>query len=286
MQRRWKRYRARDDATPRRDRLALGVRQGGPRCPAAPPPPSPPATRCPAGAREAPSLAGTARGVGGRGYGRNVAARPKVGRTRVFFPPVFLGFPPRPSLRAPGDSHCPSTALSAVSPQLPPPPLRRCRPHLRPRFHTFHLLRSPSAARFRLKKLRAETAAKAAAAASSTSSSERSKHAKESYDAAEFGALSAKYESLSWRIVSKPGGATVKPDEFYELYGLAMQASQGDNTSERPMWAEKGGLDFEGRARWDAWTAVKGMPADEAKLKFVKTYWEFPAKALYSDGRA
>lgn len=23
------------------------------------------------------------------------------------------------------------------------------------------------------------------------------------------------------------------------------------------MWAEKGGLDFEGRARWDAWTAVK-----------------------------
>lgn len=23
------------------------------------------------------------------------------------------------------------------------------------------------------------------------------------------------------------------------------------------MWAEKGGLDFEGRARWDAWAAVK-----------------------------
>ena len=26
------------------------------------------------------------------------------------------------------------------------------------------------------------------------------------------------------------------------------------------MWAEKGGLDFEGRARWDAWTAVKARP--------------------------
>ena len=25
------------------------------------------------------------------------------------------------------------------------------------------------------------------------------------------------------------------------------------------MWAEKGGLDFEGRARWDAWAAVKVM---------------------------
>lgn len=27
------------------------------------------------------------------------------------------------------------------------------------------------------------------------------------------------------------------------------------------MWAEKGGLDFEGRARWDAWTAVKASTA-------------------------
>lgn len=35
------------------------------------------------------------------------------------------------------------------------------------------------------------------------------------------------------------------------------QVAHGDNTAERPMWAEKGGLDFEGRSRWDAWTAVK-----------------------------
>lgn len=36
------------------------------------------------------------------------------------------------------------------------------------------------------------------------------------------------------------------------------------------MWAEKGGLDFDGRAKWDAWTAVKGMKADKVKLNFVK----------------
>jgi acyl-CoA-binding protein len=36
-----------------------------------------------------------------------------------------------------------------------------------------------------------------------------------------------------------------------------MQATEGDNTTERPMWAEKGGLDFEGRARWDAWADKK-----------------------------
>ena len=36
------------------------------------------------------------------------------------------------------------------------------------------------------------------------------------------------------------------------------------------MWAERGGLDFEGRARWDAWTAIKGLDAAKAKLRFVK----------------
>lgn len=49
-----------------------------------------------------------------------------------------------------------------------------------------------------------------------------------------------------------------------------MQANEGENKTERPMWAEKGGLDFEGRARWDAWTANKGMASQKAKLLFVK----------------
>ena len=41
----------------------------------------------------------------------------------------------------------------------------------------------------------------------------------QSYDAAEFDKLGAKYEALNWRMISKPGGATVKPDDFYSLYG-------------------------------------------------------------------
>lgn len=49
-----------------------------------------------------------------------------------------------------------------------------------------------------------------------------------------------------------------------------MQVAKGESTGERPMWAEKGGLDFEGRAKWDAWTACKGVKAPKAKLEFVR----------------
>ena len=53
---------------------------------------------------------------------------------------------------------------------------------------------------------------------------------------------------------------------------LHNQAVRGDNTAERPMWAEKGGLDFDGRARWDAWAAVKGYKPEKAKLQFVQVF--------------
>jgi acyl-CoA-binding protein len=141
-----------------------------------------------------------------------------------------------------------------------------------------------AAARTRLRKHLADATAKAAALIASGAGS-GSPHAKAAYDAAEFGALAAKFEALAWRAVSKPGGATVKPDEYYELAALAAQATAGDATGERPMWAERGGLDFDGRARWDARAAVKGVSPGAAKARFVQAYYEFSARALYSDGR-
>jgi hypothetical protein len=38
---------------------------------------------------------------------------------------------------------------------------------------------------------------------------------KTSYDAVEFETLADVFEGLKWRMISKPGGATVKPDDFY-----------------------------------------------------------------------
>ncbi len=35
------------------------------------------------------------------------------------------------------------------------------------------------------------------------------------------------------------------------------QATSGNVTGEKPMWAETGGLDFDGRERWEAWAKLK-----------------------------
>lgn len=40
------------------------------------------------------------------------------------------------------------------------------------------------------------------------------------------------------------------------------------------MWAEKGGVDFEGRARWDAWKSHFGLAQEEAKLRFLEYFHE------------
>ncbi|VAW28974.1 Acyl-CoA-binding protein [hydrothermal vent metagenome] len=59
---------------------------------------------------------------------------------------------------------------------------------------------------------------------------------------------------------------TTRPnnEDLLKLYSLFKQATEGDVTGERP-----GGFDFKGAAKYDAWAAIKGMPADEAKTKYV-----------------
>lgn len=51
------------------------------------------------------------------------------------------------------------------------------------------------------------------------------------------------------------------------------------------MWAEKGGIDFEGKSKWEAWTAKKGLSSDRAKQDLVNFFYRFDSKALYKDTR-
>jgi len=60
-------------------------------------------------------------------------------------------------------------------------------------------------------------------------------------------------------------------DELSSLYGLYKQATMGDNNTSKPSF-----LDLKGRAKWDAWTAKKGVSQDDAKRQYI----EFVKKLL------
>jgi len=57
-----------------------------------------------------------------------------------------------------------------------------------------------------------------------------------------------------------------KPDNMtlLKIYSLYKQASSGDVDGKRP-----GFTDMVGRAKWDAWNALKGKPAEVAMQEYV-----------------
>ena len=57
-----------------------------------------------------------------------------------------------------------------------------------------------------------------------------------------------------------------RPDNptLLKIYGLFKQATEGDNAAQRPSFS-----DVVARAKWDAWTARKGLSADEAKQQYI-----------------
>ena len=78
----------------------------------------------------------------------------------------------------------------------------------------------------------------------------------------EYDDLAAKWESLRWRLIPKPGGAVTKPDDWYKLWAAVQQVTTGDVPGEKPLWAKTGGLDFDGRDRWEAHKSLKGQSTD------------------------
>ncbi len=59
---------------------------------------------------------------------------------------------------------------------------------------------------------------------------------------------------------------TKKPsnDELLQMYSLYKQATEGDVQGKRP-----GMLDLKGRAKFDAWTAVKGKSSDACMKEYI-----------------
>ena len=57
-----------------------------------------------------------------------------------------------------------------------------------------------------------------------------------------------------------------RPDNMtlLKIYALYKQASRGDADGERPGFA-----DMIGRAKWDAWSALRGKSADEAMQEYI-----------------
>ena len=59
---------------------------------------------------------------------------------------------------------------------------------------------------------------------------------------------------------------TQRPDNqtLLKLYALYKQATEGDNASTKP-----GFSDLVGRAKWDAWAALKGTSAEDAMQRYI-----------------
>jgi diazepam-binding inhibitor (GABA receptor modulator, acyl-CoA-binding protein) len=74
--------------------------------------------------------------------------------------------------------------------------------------------------------------------------------------------LKARFDAAaagSRNLTERPDNATL-----LKLYALFKQATAGDNGEPKP-----GFSDLVGRAKWDAWAAVKGTSADDAMQQYV-----------------
>ncbi len=63
-------------------------------------------------------------------------------------------------------------------------------------------------------------------------------------------------------------------DTLLKLYAYYKQATVGDVQGKRP-----GFTDFAGRAKYDAWKKLKGMPIEIAQKRYIKLVQRLQAKA-------
>jgi diazepam-binding inhibitor (GABA receptor modulator, acyl-CoA-binding protein) len=63
----------------------------------------------------------------------------------------------------------------------------------------------------------------------------------------------------SKNLSERPDNATL-----LKIYALYKQGTAGDNTEKKPGFG-----DMVGRAKWDAWNALKGTDTDAAKQQYI-----------------
>jgi acyl-CoA-binding protein len=66
--------------------------------------------------------------------------------------------------------------------------------------------------------------------------------------------------------VARSKNLAERPDNptLLKIYALYKQATQGDNAEKRP-----GFSDVVARAKWDAWTKLKGTAGDAARQQYI-----------------
>ena len=64
----------------------------------------------------------------------------------------------------------------------------------------------------------------------------------------------------SKKLSERPDNATL-----LKIYGLYKQATLGDVTEKKPGFG-----DMVGRAKWDAWNALKGVSQDDAMERYIE----------------
>lgn len=76
--------------------------------------------------------------------------------------------------------------------------------------------------------------------------------------------------ALTNKFTSRPGN-----DELLKLYGLYKQATEGDNTGDRP-----GGFDFKAAAKYNSWLNFKGKSKEEAIELYLELVEELSGKYM------
>jgi acyl-CoA-binding protein len=76
--------------------------------------------------------------------------------------------------------------------------------------------------------------------------------------------LKAKFQKASEDVLKLPLEGAPDNDTKLKLYALYKQATEGDVSGPKP-----GFFDFVGTAKYEAWTKLKAIKADEAMQKYI-----------------